>query len=220
MIGQRGVVTLTTLLVLSSVLTVFLLFNETLLQLYSLQTHQYSSYVKQSWSLQQLSQLQKNRVCDTLPLLSDKKSHRFRFSLSELHENSQYVWCYRSFLFKYPPRSAVNEQKFDHFIHRHNIDTFRQQFHRVDSTAPDLYWLTAQNNTWDIEGNKHAVIIAEGDLHIRGKGKIMGTVITAGTLTVDSSVKITYHKSTVEYWLQHLSRWQVMEKSWHDFNPL
>lgn len=41
-----------------------------------------------------------------------------------------------------------------------------------------LYWFNENQNEWEIKGNINAVIIAEGDLTITGKGKISGTVIT------------------------------------------
>lgn len=63
----------------------------------------------------------------------------------------------------------------------------------------------------------NAVIVAEGDLHIRGKGKISGSVITKGKLTLDEDIKVTYSKSTVAHIVQQYSRWRLAENSWYDF---
>ena len=70
-----------------------------------------------------------------------------------------------------------------------------------------------------IDKNVNAVIVAEGDLHSRGQGKISGSVITKGRLTLDENIKVTYSKSVATQIVQQYSRWRLAEKSWYDFTP-
>ncbi|MDO5055654.1 MAG: DUF2572 family protein [Pasteurella oralis] len=213
--------TLTVLLLLSGILIVFLLSNEDVLHLYSEQVYQYKHYLTQSLRLQVQSYRQKHELCENLPLTLDNNAHKLDFTDTyPQDEYAQYVWCSRISLFKAVPHSALNEQQFDRFIQRENIPIFRADFSVNELRTPQFYWFTAQQNEWVLAGNKNAVVIAEGDLHIKGKGKITGTVITAGKLILDQSVQVSYRKATVEYWQTQLSRWRLVENSWHDFKSL
>ncbi|UDW84042.1 DUF2572 family protein [Pasteurella canis] len=219
--AQSGIVTLSILLLLSGILIMFLFVNEDLSRLYLIQTQQYKYYIKQSLNLQIDSSREKYNLCKNLPLNLNKNAHKLEFVSPSLEdEYAQYVWCSRLSLFKAVPHSALNEQKFDYFIQRENIPIFSAHFSSNHLNISQFYWFTAKQNEWELSGNKNAVVIAEGDLHIKGKGKITGTVITAGKLTLDPTIQVSYRKTTVEYWQTQLSHWRLVEKSWHDFKAL
>ena len=45
---------------------------------------------------------------------------------------------------------------------------------------PKLYWFSDSQAEVEINGTVSAVLIAEGDLKLTGKGRISGAVITSG----------------------------------------
>ena len=58
---------------------------------------------------------------------------------------------------------------------------------------PKLYWFSDSQAEVEINGTVSAVLIAEGDLKLTGKGRISGAVITSGNLTLDG-VTLAYGK--------------------------
>jgi len=113
---------------------------------------------------------------------------------------------------------------FDQFISEAGLALFRQQLQSpplilAKSPSVALYWFGVGETEWEIDKNVNAVIVAEGDLHIRGQGKISGSIITKGRLTLDENIKVTYSKSVATQIVQQYSRWRLAEKSWYDFTP-
>lgn len=217
---KSGIITLTLLLLLSSGLFTLMLLNDDILRLYSAQTSQRLNYVKQSLALQQLSQQQKEQVCQSLDTDLNQSIFRFSFSLPN-SDFAHYVWCYKKGLFKNRPTKAQYVSQFEDFIEQANIELFDAKSDRTSmQNNSHFYWFDAAELEWEVDQNMRAVVIAEGGLTIKGKGRIIGTVITGGELRLEKGIQVRYNKDVVSYWLSQFSLWQIAEKSWYDFNPL
>lgn len=222
---HRGMMTLSLLLLLSSFLLLTLLFNDDLFRLYSSIAAQRHVYVTQQIKLQTLSQATKKEKCQQVPLNENGDTFLLTFRLENnpfADGLSHYAWCQRDKLFQKQPVRNQHEKLFDQFISEEGLALFRSQLPSpplmLGSSSPAaLYWFTAEETEWEIHKNVNAVIVAEGDLHIRGQGKISGSIITKGRLTLDENIKVTYSKSTVTQIVQQYSRWRLAEKSWYDF---
>ena len=222
---QRGIMTITLLILLSGFLLLTMLFNDDLLRLYSSIAAQRHLYVEQLLPLQQLSFNEKKSRCEKLSTQENGDAFlaTFRLENNRLTDGlSHYVWCRRDKLFQKQPVRNQHEKLFDQFISKEGLALFRQQLQSPPlilskSSPAALYWFTANETEWEIDKNVNAVIVAEGDLHIRGQGKISGSIITKGRLTLDENIKVTYSKSTVTQIVQQYSRWRLAEKSWYDF---
>ncbi|MGC6248665.1 DUF2572 family protein [Bisgaard Taxon 45] len=212
----KGMVTLTMLLLLSSVFTLFMLVDDDILHWHLSIFNQRQLDVQQTLALQAQSKTEKSHLCKNIASSIAENRQQVTFRLVDGKAN--YVWCYCRALFKTQPRKALNVGKLTQFIQREYRDLFSQQFSAQQ--APHFYWFDATQTSWELAQNIEAIIIAEGDLHISGKGKIKGTIITAGQLTFEPSVQVSYHKRTVAYWVTQLRDWQLAERSWHDFLPL
>ena len=108
------------------------------------------------------------------------------------------------------------------FIHTEKLTDFRPRFSSPPkilnaNKTPKLYWFSDSQAEVQINGTVSAVLIAEGDLKLTGKGRISGAVITNGNLTLDG-VTLAYGKPVVTTLVQQYSQWQLAEKSWSDFN--
>ena len=222
---QRGIMTITLLILLSGFLLLTMLFNDDLLRLYSSIAAQRHLYVEQQLPLQQLSFNEKKSRCEQLSTQENGDTFLVTFRLENnrlAHGLSHYMWCRRDKLFQKQPVRNLYEKLFEQFISEEGLALFRQQLQSPPlilskSSAAALYWFTANETEWEIHKNVNAVIVAEGDLHIRGQGKISGSIITKGRLTLDENIKVTYSKSTVTQIVQQYSRWRLAEKSWYDF---
>jgi len=212
---QRGIMTITLLILLSGFLLLTMLFNDDLLRLYSSIAAQRHLYVEQQLPLQQLSFNEKKSRCEQLSTQENGDTFLVTFRLENnrlAHGLSHYMWCRRDKLFQKQPVRNLYEKLFEQFISEEGLALFRQQLQSPPlilskSSAAALYWFTANETEWEIHKNVNAVIVAEGDLHIRGQGKISGSIITKGRLTLDENIKVTYSKSTVTQIVQQYSRW-------------
>lgn len=221
---QRGVTTLTLLMLLSSILTLLMLFNDDILRLHSSLVAQRMQYIRQHSHLQTQSQQQKDIVCETLSVQEEGNEHLITFGNKDGNKEGlrQFIWCERQKLFKDLPKTAVNAERFEQFILQDNIVAFNTRFMPPPMILPKdksdyFYWFNATQTHWELNGHIYAVIVAEGDLHITGKGRISGAVITKGQLIRDEGVQIAYRKTTVNAVDRLYSRWRRAEKSWHDF---
>lgn len=224
-LAAKGITTLTLLILLSSVLTMILLFNDDMLRSHTALTWQRTIYVKDSFYLQQLSQAQKAHICDGLSLQSDDSVSRVDF-VDEQRSDSlrQFMWCKRQALFKKAPRVGLNEGLFTEFIDTTYLADFRARLFPPPMPLPKdrndyFYWFPETEAEWVLNGNIYAVVVAEGNLTITGKGRISGAVITKGNLLKDDAVQIAYRRATVTNITQTYSRWKRAENSWNDFNP-
>lgn len=217
---RSGIITLSLLLLLSSGLFSLMLLNDDMLRIYSAQTSQRLIYVKQSLALQQLSQQQKQQACQDLDTNLNQQVFRFTFSLPNT-DFAHYIWCQKMSLFKNRPSKAQYARQFEEFIEQANIEQFNAKFNRTSTqNNSHFYWFEETEQEWELNQNVRALVIAEGDLTIKGKGRVNGTVITGGDLRLEKGVQVRYNKDVVSYWLSQLSLWQMAEKSWYDFNPL
>lgn len=220
----RGVMTLALLILLSSILLIFMMFDDAELRLHSTLASQRQIYVSHNMNLQQLSQRQKITACAEVPLNSTATVAQISFERPQFADsNRHYIWCQRQALFKQSPKKGINEGKFSEMINEESVSLFRGKFESPHNLAQDksdyLYWLDKNQTDWIIEGDIYGVIIAEGDLHLSGKGRIRGAVISGGTISTDETVSIAYRKATVTNLVQLYSQWQRAEKTWHDFIP-
>ncbi|MDG2959608.1 DUF2572 family protein [Bisgaard Taxon 10/6] len=220
----RGMMTLALLVLLSSILLIFMLFDDDVLRLHSSLTSQRQIYVAHNIDLQQLSQRQKATACAEIPLDSAETVTRIAFEQPQFADsNRHYIWCRRQTLFKQSPKKGISEGQFNGMIHAESLSLFRDKFEPPDKLPQDksdhLYWLDKTKTEWTIEGDIYGIIIAEGDLHISGRGIIRGAVISGGAISTDETVSIVYRKATVTNLVQLYSQWQRAEKSWHDFTP-
>lgn len=223
---QKGVVTLTLLMLLSSVLLILLFFDGDLISLHSSIVSQRKIYLEQSLILQRQSISQKEKLCENQPLNNNLKSLKIEFeSRRKIDRTSQFVWCERKYLFKKRPKKATYEAGLSQYINLELLDLFQHKLHSPPAILPRdkanyLYWVEEKSAELEIQGNINAVVIAEGDLKLTGKGKISGTVITGGKLSIEPAVKIVYRSKTIIDLIRSYSYWQFAENSWYDFQPL
>ncbi len=222
--SYRGIMTLTLLMLLSAFLVTFMLFDDELLRLYSALPSQRRIYLQAQLELQHISHEQAHAECNSVPLDNDDKTRRIRFENNEKsHRTFHFVWCERLSLFKQAPKKALNPAAFEQYLVPELESLFAAELHPPPSSLPkteQLYWFNRQQTEWELNGNIYAVIVAQGDLHITGKGKISGALITGGNFHKSEQVQITYHKETVANIVRQYSRWQLAEKSWYDVEPL
>ncbi|WP_187370404.1 DUF2572 family protein [Aggregatibacter actinomycetemcomitans] len=192
---------------------------------YSAIAGQRNLYVEQQVKLLSLSQSTQRERCEQVPIDENGDVFLVQFSLEGTPFPDgirHHIWCQRDKLFQKSPVRNLHEGLLAQFIAESGLMIFREQLsgppkNSVRKQPPSLYWFNADETEWTLDKNVNAVIVAEGDLHIRGKGKISGSVITKGKLTLDEDIKVTYSKSTVAHIVQQYSRWRLAENSWYDF---
>ncbi|WP_040975736.1 DUF2572 family protein [Necropsobacter massiliensis] len=224
--AYRGIMTLTLLMLLSALLVMFMRFDDDLLRLYSALPSQRQVYLQAQLELQHISHEQAHAECNSVPLDNDDKTRRIRFENNEKnHRTFHFVWCERLSLFQQAPKKALNLGGFEQYLAPELEALFAAELHPPPPSLPSaktghLYWFNRQQTEWELNGNIYAVIVAQGDLLITGKGKISGALITGGKFHKSEQVQITYHKETVTNIVRQYSRWQLAEKSWYDVEPL
>lgn len=220
---HRGIVTLTALILLSSALIILFLFNDELLRSYSAIRSQRSLYVKQNMQLQQLIHQQKDTACLNVPLDLAQNTYQVELSLPQSIADSihYYIGCQRVGLFKKAPTKKTSEGELDQFIYRDKIQHYSSTLLAPEKLTANnvakLYWINGNQTTIELDGDIYALILAEGNLIIQGKGNIRGAVVVGGTLQTEDKVRIAYNKDTVQKLVKQYSQWQLAEQSWHDF---
>ena len=116
----------------------------------------------------------------------------------------------------------MNEATFTEFINELHLPLFQSVLSLPPTVLPKdrrdyFYWFDRNQTEWELKGNIYAVIVAEGDLNITGKGRISGAVITGGKLSKGADVQLAYRRATVAAVAKTYSRWIYAEKSWNDF---
>ncbi|MFY1026351.1 DUF2572 family protein [Actinobacillus seminis] len=224
--GYKGVMTLTLLLLFSAALVLFMLFDDEQLRLYQGINAQRQLFVQQSLALQNISRQQKESLCAQLSLDNDLNTQQIVFERGvQADRLSQYMWCGRQRLFKQAPKKGISAGEYAQLIQSESLPHFKTELTLPPAVLPKklsdtLYWFDATQTEWELKGNVRGIVVAEGDLHISGKGKISGALITGGKLTLAESVTVSYRKSTVTKLVRRYSRWRLEEKSWYDFKPL
>lgn len=215
---HKGIMTVTVLLLLSSVLLLTMLLNTDILYFYSSLSSQKLQYVKMSLDAQQKSLKEQVNACQRLPLSSS--DHLVKLPIHSTYpEFSHYIWCRHIHLFKNMPNKPNHSREFDQIIDSKMSNFFRAKINLNNQDMPyHFYWFEKSEQVWELSKDINGVIIAAGNLSIRGKGNINGTVITAGRLELDSNIKLNYQEEAVKYWYDNLSYWQKEENSWYDFN--
>ncbi|WP_439328453.1 DUF2572 family protein [Lonepinella sp. BR2357] len=219
-----GFATISLLILLSSLLLVVLWFDDESFRLHSSIAMQRQRYVQQDRRLQQQFQQQQDSLCETLDLSLAGNMASIAIMAENSEEHQQFIWCQRQALFKKAPTKNLNEGQLMEFIDPAAFTLFKgkaiqsTQYFSSDN-ANNLFWFDQAHTEWQINSNINAVVIATGDLHIVGKGKIIGSVITQGTLSKDDAVTLTYKKTVVTDVVQRFSQWQHVEKTWYDFIP-
>lgn len=217
---RKGMMTITLLLLLSSALLIAMLLNNDILSFYSSQASQRLQYVKTSLEAQQKSLKEQNQACQNLPLSSDDHLLKVPFQ-SEKLDFAHYIWCKHIRLFKQMPTQASNVGNLTKFIDEKMFPLFSVQgdFNHSEQNY-DFYWFAQPNQIWQLPKEINGIVIATGNLSIRGQGSINGAIITGGRLELEKGVTINYQEKPVKYWYHKFSRWQKEENSWYDFNAL
>lgn len=222
----KGVMTLTLLLLFSAALVLLMLFDDEQLRLYQGINAQRQLFVQQSLALQNISQQQKESLCTQLYLDNDLNTQQIVFERgTQADRLSQYMWCERQKLFKQAPKKGISAGEYAQLIQTKFLPHFKHMLTLPPVVLPKnlsdtLYWFDTTQTEWKLNGNVQGIVVAEGDLHISGKGKISGALITGGKLTLVESVSVSYRKATVTELVRRYSRWRLEEKSWYDFKPL
>ena len=221
---EKGVITLSLLIFLSGLLTLALLFDDDSLSFFRAQQMQRQNYSERALLLQKMMQQEKQRLCLDLPLNKKTAFRQVSTTLAGAEDMLQYsVWCRYAAIFKKTPLKPNNEGLLEQFVRIDDKADFKNEFASssnplVPTKEPQLYWFDTTQSEREVNGDVAAVIIAEGDLKLHGKGTITGTVITGGELTLDG-VTIAYSKKVVTPLVQQYNKWQLAEKSWSDFKP-
>ena len=220
---QKGIITLTILIFISGLLTAFLLLDDNHLSFFRAQQNQRKHYVERTLQLQKMTATKKQTACLDLPLNNNESVKQISIALEGAADAIQYfLWCERMSLFKKSPKKGDNQGALKDFVSGEKLAYFRPHFSSPPKIlnadkVPTLYWFSDPQAEVEITGTVSAVLIAEGDLKLTGKGRISGAVITSGNLTLDG-VTLAYGKKTVVALVQQYSQWQLAEKSWSDFN--
>lgn len=223
---QKGIVTLTLLILLNSILLILLLFDSDIISLHSAIVSQRKIYLEQSLVLQKQSISEKERICNEQLLNNDLKSLKVKFESSrKTDRTSQFIWCERKNLFKQQPRKSFYVMGLNEYLNMDLLELFQSKLISPPNILPkdsanSIYWFAEDTAEWELDGNINAIILAKGNLKLKGKGKISGSVITGGNLSIEPEVKLIYKPSTVVEIIRAYSYWQFVEKSWHDFSPL
>lgn len=223
MTTQKGIITLTILIFISGLLTAFLLLDDNHLSFFRAQQNQRKHYVERTLQLQKMTEEKKQTACIDLPLNNNERVKQISIALEGAADAIQYfLWCERMSLFKKSPKKGDNQGALKDFVTDEKLAYFRPHFSSPSrilnaNKMPKLYWFSDSQTEVEINGTVSAVLIAEGDLKLTGKGRISGAVITSGNLTLDG-VTLAYGKKTVVALVQQYSQWQLAEKSWSDFN--
>ncbi|OOF70357.1 hypothetical protein BKG89_03845 [Rodentibacter caecimuris] len=229
--SNKGIITLTLLVIIASLLAVIFLLNEDNLHFYSTQLMLRKQYVEQNALLQTLSRQQKTMLCNKLPIHLEENSKSIEFipsQLSNLYKKLEdkliyRFWCKKSRLFKKLPTKRIYEGQFMSFIYPQELQHFEEIFYPPSATPPlnnqfpRLYFFNKHQTHANIQGNFNGIFLAEGELELTGKGKINGTIISGGKLRISPKIAVTYNKKAIITLYQQYSRWQAAEKSWHDF---
>ena len=223
MTTQKGSITLTIMILISGLLTAFLLLDDNHLSFFRAQQNQRKHYVEKTLQLQKMTATKKQTACLDLPLNNNESVKQISIALEGSTDAIQYfLWCERMSLFKKSPKKGDNQGALKDFVTGEKLAYFRPHFSSPPkilnaNKTPKLYWFSDSQAEVEINGTVSAVLIAEGDLKLTGKGRISGAVITSGNLTLDG-VTLAYGKKTVVALVQQYSQWQLAEKSWSDFN--
>ncbi|MCK3657589.1 hypothetical protein A4G18_02375 [Pasteurellaceae bacterium Pebbles2] len=223
---HRGFITISLLILLSSLLFVVLLFDEDTFSLHHNIIAQRQDYVAQHFALQSRTKqlMQQNQACDHLELSAAGNVATTAISTEINNTHQQFIWCERQALFKQAPKKNINEGQFVVFIAPEFLPLFQTQLIQNLAFQPKdkqnyVFWFTPTQNEWQLAGNINGIVVAEGDLLIKGKGKISGAVISKGKISTEDNVTISYRKATVTELTQAFSRWQQVEKTWYDYLP-
>lgn len=179
--------------------------------------------MERTLQLQKMTATKKQTACLDLPLNNNESVKQISIALEGAADAIQYfLWCERMSLFKKSPKKGDNQGALKDFVSGEKLAYFRPHFSSPPrilnaNKMPKLYWFSDSQAEVEINGTVSAVLIAEGDLKLTGKGRISGAVITSGNLTLDG-VTLAYGKKTVVALVQQYSQWQLAEKSWSDFN--
>lgn len=220
--AQKGIVTLTILMLLSGLLTVILLFDDSTLSFFRAQQMQRKNYVERTLTLQKMTFAQKEHACLDLPLEDSENVRQVAIRLEGEDDAIQYsLWCQRVAIFKKSPTKGENVGLLDSFIRMENLAEFRPHLGTpptplTPGSTPQLYWFDTTQTEWAVEGLVQGILIAEGDLKLIGKGRITGAVITGGNLILEG-VTVAYGRRVIAPLVQQYSKWQLAEKSWSDF---
>lgn len=219
----KGIMTLTLLMLLSAILLISMLFTDDIVRLHSSILSERKAYLEQDLALQSVSTANLAEACESLSLEIKGSAVKIPIELENQGDSTiHYLWCKRYALFLQAPKVGINSGAFVDFINLQNLPRFAPHFRLPPLTLPKdrgnyLYWFDKTQTEWELNGNIYAVVVSEGDLHISGKGKISGAVITAGNLSKDDGVTLAYRKATVTDIVQRYSQWERAEKSWYDF---
>ncbi|OOF43494.1 hypothetical protein BKK50_04705 [Rodentibacter rarus] len=220
--GRKGAVTLTILIFLSGLLTVMLLFDDSTLSFFRAQQMQRKNYVERTLALQKIMSQEQQNACLSLPLDNSDHVRQVSINMEDAEDAIQYsIWCQRTTIFKKSPTKGDNQGLLVNFIHLENLDEFRPHFSMppyplITNKTPQLYWFQGRQTEWEVNGTVQGILVAEGDLTLRGKGRVSGAVMTGGKLVLEG-VTVTYSKKIIESLVQQYSKWQLAEKSWSDF---
>ncbi|OOF59186.1 DUF2572 family protein [Rodentibacter genomosp. 2] len=220
--GRKGVVTLSILIFLSGLLGVILLFDDSTLSFFRAQQMQRKNYVERTLALQKMMSLEKQKICLSLPLDNSDPVRQVSINMEGSEDAIQYsIWCQRIAIFKKSPTKGDNQGLLANFIQLENLDEFRPRFSTppyplATNNASQLYWFQGKQTEWEVNGTVQGILVAEGDLTLRGKGRVRGAVITGGNLILEG-VTVAYAKKIIEPLVLQYSKWQLAEKSWSDF---
>ncbi|TDQ59886.1 uncharacterized protein DUF2572 [Mesocricetibacter intestinalis] len=216
---RRGVVNISILVFLIAFLLLMQRFTDEGISLHQGIIAQRQNYMQQQHWLLEQSMGGRHSVCKNIPTTYAANTYVVVFRSSHPEAKlKQFLICRRHRLFQRLPTKGINEGGFPLFVHLESLPFFRSQLEDAASLYENkLYWFSGSDNQWELNGNIYALVVAEGNLTLRGKGKISGAVITGGKLQRSEGIQITYHAGTIAGAEQGYRLWRLAEKSWHDF---
>ncbi|AZI14912.1 DUF2572 family protein [Avibacterium paragallinarum] len=221
MIVQKGIATLSLLILISSLLMITMFFNQEILHLYLAMNVQKQHYFKNDLTLIEMSRTQASQTCEQLPIDYPSSIYHLVFKNTEKNDRtSHFSWCERISLFRNIPNKSMNEGDFNVYFSPSSLSLFADKLKQFDKNHHSLYWFSTPMKEWDIAGNIKAVIMSEGDLIIRGQGEIRGAVITKGKLIISDEIKLIYNKNVINEVVEHYRFWRLAKRSWNDFETL
>lgn len=220
----KGIVTLTMLIMLSSMLVILLLLDDDILNSYGFINSSHHKYVNSHQVLQQKINTMAQVKCQSLPLTGSKNIHQlfFQKDLSNKEVIVESIWCKRYSLFKQKPNQAYYQNELSQYINLSLMDYFRDKlssftYRPYDHSQKLIYFFPESIHRWTINGDYHAIILAEGDLSIEGQGTIYGSVFSTN-LQLSPTVHLEYQANVVNSLVEKYRFWKRVKGSWYDSN--
>lgn len=218
---KNGIAALWSLLWLSSILSLFLLFDGELLALHRANIGERLRYLQQREALLQQSLIADvDRHCQQAAIAqSAVVTFRLSFTDGKTSSQQQHWLCRKTALFTQLPQQALQSKVADFVTDPAQWQLLQLPLVAADYQQSAVLWLP-NNAEWTMENDFYGVVLAQGELRLRGEGKIIGALIHDRGVDVGEHNTVVFAPQVRDRAAERYQHWQYQAGSWHDFNPL